>query len=95
MSEPKFQIGQRVAVCSLTPWWGLLVIPEALVVGINYVNQGELYTSNYGVEYHIRTEGWIYEINIGPHAYYEKALRPLNDGDYTETEEQQKEKAHD
>jgi hypothetical protein len=84
MSEPKYHVGQKVAACGFSDGYGWCVVPEAHITDVVYVNEDELYTTSWGITYCNDVERWRYELSVGPHAYREKSIRPLNDDDYRE-----------
>lgn len=85
MSEPKFSVGQRVAVCTSTLG---TVIPVTTVVSSRLLPAGSRYqnidTWQVGV---LGKDTWAYTVADAPHQheFAEWCLRPLNDDDYTES----------
>jgi hypothetical protein len=83
MSDPKFSIGDKVAIC--TP--GLyLVIPETVITDRWFLDD-DVYVVHPTMEA-IRYSGWVYTF-IGHHKpTREKNIRPLLPGEYLTTSEE-------
>jgi hypothetical protein len=78
MSNPKFSVGQRVAVCTAELD---IVIPQTVVVWVKYfysyviIQNGKI----------VRCQpGWGYRVHGFPGFLAERCLRPIDDDEYRE-----------
>lgn len=85
MREPKFKIGDDVAVCTKSLH---IVIPKTKVIEIKWQEDWPIYVQKQFKGY--RT-GWFYEVEGSRFSFAEKALRKIGDDDYTLTEEEERE----
>lgn len=83
MKEPKFSVGDKVAVCAM-PWESkaksrpVLAYPDTYVIARWFEGASDLLPS------------WHYEVDATDEFTFEEwMLRPLTDGDYINTEETQ------
>lgn len=89
MTEPKFHIGQRVAVCCFPQY--SLVIPETRITEIVWINGGVWITEKgaevvpKGFRYRVADSG-IAPVSGKPWLIREWHIRPLNDDDYKDEE---------
>jgi len=87
MTEPKFAIGERVAVC--TPCL-TVVIPATVVVESDWSPADEKFIDPLtgGV-----VDGgpacWVYQVADDKHWFAESYLRPIDKDEYRETEQQE------
>ncbi len=95
MSEPKFHVGQKVAVCAHDL---SIIIPASTVLASCFANAGDLIRDATGKNRsltQVKRTAWNYMVENGKgHWFRETSLRPLNDDDYKpETTESEKEVA--
>lgn len=88
MSNPKFSIGDKVAVCELSP--SAIVIPITTVERVVYFDAGTPATDSVGNKI-LFTAGYYYAVAdyFGPDGdslwyFEENRLRPILPGEYTE-----------
>lgn len=92
MSEPKFQVGQSVAVMAFDPTVTnpTVVIPKTTVRAMRYFESGTIYEWEGGYEWTPPCSMWMYEVESEPRFYFdEKRLRPIDpDNEYKDTEQE-------
>lgn len=82
--NPLYQIGQKVAVCGHSLRRGWVIIPQTVITRITKVRFGDFHQNSWGVDYIADLNGFVYEVEVGPHSFREKSIRPYRDDDYKE-----------
>jgi hypothetical protein len=89
MNNPKFSVGDKVAVCCMFPFCGgkPIVIPETVVTGSYFLPQGASVKSrNTGaVSVWLFPSTWCYYIKGMKNPLRESNLRPILPGEYLES----------
>lgn len=87
MTEPKFKVGDLVAVFSLEP---LVCVPNTEIIDTDFVAKGECRTLDGGRRCRSIEDCWFYRVADDPDWFYqEKYIRKINPDEYAEKTENQ------